>query len=162
VTCRLLPGWRADADVILAALRTLYTYTDREPDRVTGWLYLPDRPPHTPWPEPFAALGPALLGDLETATGTRFDAACFQAYRDGAGVDWHHDRDWGAQAILSLGVTRSFGLRHANGSGHEETLRLAHGDLLYMPPGFQDSWEHCVPVEDAPGERCSIVFRSPA
>lgn len=56
-------------------------------------------------------------------------------------------------------MSRSFGLRRIDGS-HEEMLSLAHGDLLVMPPGFQDEWEHCVPVEDVPGERCSIVFRS--
>jgi hypothetical protein len=57
-------------------------------------------------------------------------------------------------------VTRTFGLRRAGGGG-EETLRLEHGDLLVMPPGTQDEWEHHVPAEEAPGERCSIVFRSP-
>ena len=155
---RLLPGWRAADSQILPALRTCFTYTEREPDRATGWLYLPAGPPVTLWPEALADLGPELQADLERDIGIAFTAACFQAYRDGSGCGWHHDRDWGAQAILSLGVTRTFGLRNANG---ETFLRLAHGDLLVMPPGFQDEWEHCVPVEDAPGERCSIVFRTP-
>lgn len=162
---RLFPGWRArDADQILTALCTLYSYTDREPDRATGWLWSArqfGQLPVKPWPRALADTGPALLYGLEDATGTRFSAACFQAYLDGSGCGWHHDRDWGAQAILSLGVTRSFGLRPADGS-HEIALRLAHGDLLYMPPGFQDEYEHCVPVEDVTGERVSLVFRSAA
>jgi len=29
-----------------------------------------------------------------------------------------------------------------------------------MPSGFQAEWEHCVPAEDVPGERCSLVFRT--
>lgn len=136
----------------------MYEYTQDPPDRATGWLYLPDGPPPTPWPAVFAGLGPALLGALGRDTGFAFTAACFQAYRDGAGCGWHHDRGWGAQAILSLGVTRTFGLR---GGGREQFFPMAHGDLLVMPPGFQDEWEHCVPVEDVPGERCSLVFRSP-
>lgn len=152
---RLLRGWRAGDEWLLPALRQVFTWAG---DRATGWLWLPDRPPVTPWLPEFTRLGPQLLAALERDTGTRFTACCFQAYRDGTGCGWHHDRDWGAQAVLSLGVTRSFGLR---GQAGEEFLRLAHGDLLFMPPGFQDDWEHCVPEEDVPGERCSLVFRSP-
>lgn len=161
---RFLPAWCPDAGGILAALRTLYAYTDREPDRATGWLHASRQIgmlPVTPWPGPLAEAGPRLLDGLEDVTGTRFDAACFQAYLDGSGCGWHYDRDWDAQAVLSLGVARSFGLRPLDGS-HEVTLRLGHGDLLVMPSGFQDEWEHCVPVEDVTGERCSLVFRSAA
>ena len=154
---RLLAGWRAADTQLLPALRQVFTYTAHERDRATGWLYLQDRPPVTAWPRPFADLGPWLLADLAAEVGTVFTACAFQAYRDGSGCGWHHDRDWAAQAVLSLGVTRSFGLRR---SAQEEFLPLAHGDLLFMPPGFQDSWEHCVPVEDVQGERCSLVFRS--
>jgi alkylated DNA repair dioxygenase AlkB len=161
----LLPGWRADgATEILAALRTLYTYTGREPGRATGWLYSARQIgmlPLTPWPEVLAEFGPVLLYDLEMTLGVRFEAACFQAYLDGSGCGWHYDRDWPVQAILSLGVTRSFGLRRIDGT-REEALRLAHGDLLYTPAPMQAEWEHRVPVEDVTGERCSIVFRSAA
>jgi hypothetical protein len=158
LTYRLLPGWRAGDTVILPALRTLYAYTAREPGRATGWLWLPGGHPVTPWPHVLATLGPQLLADLERDTGITFAACAFQAYLDGAGTGWHHDRDWDAQAILSLGVTRTFGLRRG---GREQFLRLAHGDLLVMPPGFQDDgWEHGVPAEEVEGERCSLVFRS--
>ena len=153
-TWRLYPGWTG-GDGPLAALRRCFTYPAG--DRATGWLWLPDRPPHVDWPAPFTELGPDLLAGLEADTGAVFTACCFQAYRDGAGVGWHHDRDWGAQAILSLGVTRSFAVRRP---GEVCQFHLSHGDLLYMPPGFQDTWEHCVPVEDVPGERCSLVFRA--
>lgn len=162
-TWRLFPGWRLDeGGRILAALRTLYSYTGREPDRATGWLWSArqiGQLPGTPWPDALAETGPWMLADLESLTGVRFDAACYQAYLHGSGCGWHHDRDWGAQAILSLGVARSFGLR--NGV-EEQTLSLAHGDLLFMPAGMQDEYEHCVPVEQVTGERCSIVFRSAA
>ena len=155
---QVFPGWRAADTGLLPALRTLYSYTDRDPGRATGWLWLPDGPPVTPWPPAFARLGPRLLASLEADTGITFAAACYQAYLDGAGCGWHHDRDWDAQAILSLGVTRTFGLRRG---GAETFLRLEHGDLLVMPPGFQDDgWEHGVPAEQVNGERCSLVFRS--
>jgi len=54
-------------------------------------------------------------------------------------------------------VTRSFGLRGPTGDTY---LRLGHGDLLFMPAGFQQDHEHCVPTENVPGERYSLVFRS--
>lgn len=159
---RLLAGWRAGDTRILPALRACYAYTEDWPDRATGYLYSARQAgalAPMPWPEALAGLGPSLLAGLERDTGIEFTAACFQAYRDGTGCGWHHDRDWGAQAVLSLGVTRTFGLRNASGEKH---LLLAHGDLLVMPAGFQEDWEHCVPVEDVPGERCSIVFRAAA
>lgn len=162
MTFSLLSGWRAADRYLLPALRTLYEYSDREPDRATGWLWSARQHgqlPVTPWPAVLEEAGPVLAYDLETVTGVRFTAACFQAYLDGSGVAWHHDRDWGAQAVLSLGVTRSFAVRK-NGGEDETRLSLAHGDLLVMPSGFQEEWEHCVPVEDIKGERCSVVFRS--
>jgi alkylated DNA repair dioxygenase AlkB len=151
---RVIRGWRGGDEWLLPALRQCFTW---DGDRATGWLYLPAGPPPTPWPAPFAALGPLLLGDLAGELGVEFCAVAFQAYRDGSGCDWHHDRQWDAQAILSLGVTRTFGLRGPTG---DEYTGLRHGDLLYMPPGFQDEWEHCVPAEPVRGERCSLVFRS--
>jgi len=152
---RLFRGWRAGDAWLLPALRRSFAYTGG--DRATGWLWLPDRPPHVTWPLAFADLGPDLLLELQALLDMQVSAVCYQAYRDGAGTGWHHDRDWGAQAILSLGVTRSFAVRRP---GEVAQFPLAHGDLLYMPPGFQDEWEHCVPQEDVPGERCSLVFRA--
>lgn len=154
--------WCGNGEPLLAVLRTQYEYTERMPDRATGWLYAARQIGQLPpmeWPEPLSAIGPALLGDLEFLLGIRFEAACFQAYLDGSGVDWHYDRDWDATAILSLGVTRDFGLRGRSG---DQFPSLHDGDLLFMPPGFQHEWEHCVPVQDVTGERCSLVFRTPA
>ena len=158
MTWQVLRGWRGGDTQLLPAVRRVFAYDEREPGRATGWLWFPAGPPVTAWPGPLADLGPWLLADLKTELGTAFTVCCFQAYRDGTGVGWHADPQWSAQAILSLGVTRSFGLR---GPGGETFTRLAHGDLLFMPPGFQDEWQHCVPEEEAPGERVSLVFRSP-
>lgn len=154
---QLLPGWRGGDDELMPALSGLYDWDAA--GRATGWLLLQDRPPATAWPQPLAEAGPALLAALLGATGIRFTAVCFQAYLNGAGTGWHTDAEWDAQAILSLGVTRTFGIRRTGGGG-ETYLRLAHGDLLVMPPGFQDGREHSVPAEDARGARCSLVFRS--
>lgn len=158
---QLRAGWRRHDTLLLPALRTLYRYSDREPGRATGWLLLRGQPPETAWPPALEHLGPQLLDDLEAETGTRFTACCFQAYLDGTGCGWHYDADWAVQAILSLGVTRTFQVRRKDGTGLRE-WRLAHGDLLVMPAGFQDEWEHCVPAEPVAGERCSLVFRTAA
>ena len=153
---RVYPGWRGGDEWLLPALREVFTW---DGDRATGWLWLQDRAPVTDWPLPFAALGPQLLAVLSVELGETFTAACFQAYRNGTGCGWHHDRDWGGQAILSLGVTRTFAVRDSG--GNESRFLLQHGDLFYMPPGFQDEWEHSVPTEQVKGERCSLVFRTP-
>lgn len=160
---RLLRGW-AMSHGPLTRLRECFTYTDREPGRATGYLYDAGGRAWPPgeergWPEPFATTGDRLLDRLEADLGLRFTVVAFQAYLDGTGTGWHSDPQWDAQAILSLGVTRGFEFRPAGGG---EVIRLAlhHGDLLFMPSGFQAGWEHQVPVEDVAGERCSIVFRT--
>jgi alkylated DNA repair dioxygenase AlkB len=138
---QVLPGWNSDPD-LLPAVRSLFEFGGE--DRATG--YLAD------------VLDWGLCDRLEADLGVRFTIVAFQAYRNGSGCGWHADTPFDAQAILSLGVTRTFGVR-PNG-GEPQWLPVAHGDLVYMPPGFQDSWEHCVPVEDEPGERVSLVFRT--
>lgn len=147
--------WRDDPG-LLAALRECFAYGPGD-DRATGCLYAPAD--GQDWPAPLAETGPALLADLAALLGVRFTIVAFQAYRDGSGCGWHADTPFGAQAILSLGVTRTFGVRHAVG-GSERRFQVAHGDLVVMPDGFQDGWEHCVLAEDVPGERCSLVFRT--
>lgn len=136
------PGW-CDQD-LLPVVRSLFTYGPGE-DRATGemsgdWLA-------------------ELLDRLESTLGVRFTIVAFQAYRDGSGCGWHTDDPFDAQAVLSLGVTRTFGVRPMG--GEPEWIRVRHGDLVYMPSGFQKDHEHCVPVEDVPGERISLVFRTP-
>lgn len=145
--------WRGDPD-LLAALRQVFTYGPGD-NRATGYLYAAGE---QDWPAPLAGAGPQLLAALRDLCGLDFTIVAFQAYRDGAGCDWHRDIAFGAQAVLSLGVTRTFGVR-PNG-GEPAWFRVEHGDLVVMPAEFQDGNEHCVPVEDAPGERCSIVFRT--
>lgn len=135
------PGWNSDPD-LLPEVRSLFEFGDE--DRATG--YLPD------------GLDWGLLDRLEHDLGVRFTVVAFQAYRNGSGCDWHADTPFDAQAVLSLGATRTFGVRPIG--GEPQWLSVAHGDLVVMPSGFQDEWEHCVPVEDEPGERVSLVFRT--
>lgn len=140
---------------MLEAVRSLFSYGAGD-DRATGYLYGDGQP----WSSRLAELGPALLDDLDSLLGVRFTIVAFQAYRNGSGCDWHADTPFDAQAVLSLGATRTFGVRPLG--GEPEWVSVRHGDLVFMPSGFQSSHEHCVPVEDVPGERCSLVFRTAA
>jgi alkylated DNA repair dioxygenase AlkB len=146
--------WRTDLD-LLADLRALYVYGPGD-DRATGYLYVEGE---QDWAPELATTGPSVLADLEQLLGIRFTIVAFQAYCDGSGCDWHSDTPFDAQAILSLGVTRTFGIRSVDG-GEPTWMQVEHGDLVVMPPGFQSEWQHCVPVENVTGERCSMVFRT--
>jgi alkylated DNA repair dioxygenase AlkB len=147
--------WNEDPG-LLAATKELFTYdTD---NRANGYLYVEGG---QDWPPSFAEHGAKLLVGLEQSLGVRFTIALFQAYRDGSGVGWHADEGYDVQAILSLGVTRTFGIRPLGG-GDPQWIQVGHGDLMVMPSGFQAEWQHCVPVEDVTGERCSLVFRAVA
>jgi alkylated DNA repair dioxygenase AlkB len=148
---RVFRSWGAPPP-LYRAMQAHFTYQPGE-HRATGWLF-----GDQPWPEALAESGPALIADLHELLGVRFEYAAFQAYLNGSGCDWHDDASFGAQAILSLGVTRTFGVRV---KGHDpEWMQVGHGDLVYMPTDFSAEHEHCVPVEDIPGERISLVFRT--
>jgi alkylated DNA repair dioxygenase AlkB len=151
VDLRVFRRWCTDPD-LLTGVRGLFAYGAGE-DRATGYIYAAGE---QDWPDGFP--GPFLLEDLERDLEVRFTVALFQAYRNGAGCEWHTDDPFDAQAVLSLGVTRTFGVRPVG--GEPEWVEVGHGDLVYMPPGFQQEYEHCVPVEGAPGERYSLVFRT--
>jgi alkylated DNA repair dioxygenase AlkB len=112
------------------------------------------------WPEGLANLGTGLLAELGHLVKEAFSVVAFQGYRNGAGCPWHADTPFDAQAVLSLGATRTFGVRRPGED--PQWTQVNHGDLVYMPPGFQNEWEHTVAEEDADGERCSLVFRTKA
>lgn len=145
-------AWHPDLE-LLDAVRAEFAYGQGD-DRATGYLYGDQE-----WPVALSIAGPALLGRVAGLLGVRFTIVAFQAYRNGSGCDWHTDGPFDAQAILSLGVTRTFGIRRP---GEDPAwIPVGHGDLVSMPSGFQAEWEHCVPVEDVAGERVSLVFRTP-
>lgn len=142
---------------LLAQLRKHARYGPGE-NRATGYLYIAG---DLDWPDGLTGLGEVLRQDLTRLTGEWFTVVAFQGYRDGSGVGWHDDANFAAQAILSLGATRTFGIRRKP-AGEPHWMTVADGDLLYLPAGFQQEWEHCVPTEDIPGERISLVFRTVA
>jgi alkylated DNA repair dioxygenase AlkB len=151
---RVVRDWDSGRGLFEAA-RSLFEFGPGD-DRATGQLYAEGE---QGWPDRFAERGPRLLVDLDALLGVRFTIVIFQAYRNGSGCDWHADTPFDAQAILSLGITRTFGILSNTGGNW---YSLHHGDLVFMPSGFQSQWKHCVPVEHVPGERVSLVFRTVA
>lgn len=151
------PGWATDPATLLSALRGCFTYPEGE-GRATGWLFTDDE---QLWPPSLAELGPRLLNDLLGHVGVAYTDVAFQGYRDGeAATSWHADSSFDAQALISLGATRSFGLKRPDGVD-EHYIALTAGDLLVMPSGFQKVWLHCVPPDPhVTDERCSLVFRT--
>jgi len=148
-------GWRNDPS-LYAALRGSFTWPPGD-DRANGYLYAAGS---QDWPAGLRAAGPDLLAALDGLTGVRFTIALYQGYRNGSGCPWHADDPFDVQAILSLGVTRTFGIRPAG--GEPEWMPVSQGDLVFMPSGWQSQWQHCVPAEDdVRGERCALVFRTP-
>ena len=159
--------WRENDTELLPLLRTLYSYSEREPDRATGWLWSDGQHGQLPprdWPEALKDAGPELAEAIRrkswrSPNRDAYTAAAYQAYLNGSGTGWHYDREWDCQAILSLGVTRTFGVRSRE-NGKTAMVPVRHGSLLLMYPGFQDRFEHCVlPEPDVRGERVSVVFR---
>lgn len=147
--------WNSNPE-LLDAVRALFTYGPGD-DRATGYLFTAGE---RDWPPVLTADGPILLAGLAELLDVQFTIVAFQAYRNGSGCDWHTDGPFDAQAVLSLGVTRTFGIRRPDEA--PVWMLVEHGDLVSMPSGFQSEWEHCVPVEDVPGERVSLVFRTVA
>lgn len=139
----------------LPAVRGRFAYAPGD-NRATGQLYAAGE---QSWPDSLAEVGPALLVALRRDVGVDLPIVIFQAYRDGAGCGWHQDTPFDSQAVLSLGATRSFGVRPVGGV--PVWTRVGHGDLVVMPSGFQTQWEHCVPVDRSIRERVSLVFRTP-
>jgi alkylated DNA repair dioxygenase AlkB len=139
----VLRRWRLDHEQLLDEVHQCFDYVGD--GRATGYL-------DEPWLSP-------VVDALDEQFHLAFTVVAFQAYRNGwAGCDWHADTSADAQAILSLGAGRTLGTRRGD---EIHWTWLDSGDLVFMPPGFQQEWEHCIPIErDVHDERVSLVFRT--
>lgn len=102
---------------------------------------------------------------IEAVSGFRMNFAVGNRYLTGKdSIGWHADTfpqigERPAIASLSLGSTRTFKLRHKDGSKTFDYL-LESGTLLIMLPGCQDDWLHAIPKTARPvGERINWTFR---
>lgn len=108
-----------------------------------------------------------LLTAVNTLLGTAFDSVLATRYRNGDDrLGWHADDEPElgpdpALAVLSLGAARTLAFRTRE-RGAERVRRhylLTSGTLLYMAPGTQRRWQHCVPQQRGASERVSLGFR---
>lgn len=107
----------------------------------------------------------AILSRVNELLGTDFNAILCNKYRDGQdSVSWHCDDEPEIDqsqgiASISFGASRDFLTKRKDGSDRQK-VTIEDGDLLYMPPGFQDTHLHCVPKRKrVNGERINLTFR---
>ena len=63
-------------------------------------------------------------------------------------------------ASATFGVARRFVMRRKDDRRHKHEYSLGQGDVLIMPPGTQDQWEHTVPREKrVTSPRINLTFR---
>jgi alkylated DNA repair dioxygenase AlkB len=167
----LRPGFVTAADELFDVLASavpwheermhMYDKTVRVP-RLVARYRKGDALPHPVLDEARSALNSHYAEEL----GEPFVSAGLCLYRDGSdSVAWHGDRIARESlrdtmvAIVSLGATRTFGLRPRSG-GPGRRLQVGHGDLLVMGGSCQRTWLHGVPkVASCLGARISIQFR---
>lgn len=108
----------------------------------------------------------ALKSQMEVATGQMYDSCFANFYRGGQDkIDWHaDDEDWIGPWIgsLSFGGSAVMRFRRKQRIKGERSLAITlhDGDLLVMPPGTQEKWEHSIPrTTQHRGQRINLTFR---
>lgn len=178
---RYEPGWLApaEADALLQELRSsvdwkqgVITMFGRElPEpRLTVWFgeadytYSGRTLRAAPWPDSLAE----LRGRLEGASGTRFNAALLNRYRDGhdsMGLHSDDEPELGPNPVIasvSLGAERRFLLVPKKKAARQRSLEvtLGHGSLVVMAGACQHNYRHGVPRQSGTaGERINLTFR---
>lgn len=108
----------------------------------------------------------ALRERLEAETGTGFNCALLNLYRDGNdSMGWHSDDEpeLGREPVIasvSLGAPRRFVLRGRSDRQCRHELVPEHGSLILMRGDMQAHWQHQVPkTARAVESRINLTFR---
>ena len=149
------------------AQTSMYGKTFRVP-RLECWMGL--RPytygGQTQQPVPWPLLLHDICDDVERLIPREvyFDSCFANLYMDGQDtIGWHADDDnwigpWIASA--SFGTARRFVMRRKDDRKFKHEYELGQGDVLVMPPGTQQAWEHTVPRQKrVTGARINLTFR---
>lgn len=159
---RAQPGWRQDRITLYGRSHPIprmhrWFATHQQSYRWSGIDMLP---------EAFPSCLDRVREQLRTTTGTSFNTALANLYRDGAdGMGWHADdeRTLGkhpAIASYTVGETRRFLMRRKDDHSARLEFALDHGSLLLMSGATQELWEHSVPKTKKPrGPRINLTFR---
>lgn len=120
---------------------------------------------------PWTPILAQLKGEVERATGARFNACLCNYYQDGSvGMGWHADKEMelGCQptiASLSFGAQRLFRFRRRTpwretGRYEKWNYPLCHGDALLMQGDTQRFFEHeLAPSTKIRDPRLNLTFR---
>lgn len=117
-------------------------------------------------PVPWTPLVRYVRRRVEELTGQRFNSNFANQYLTGQHkIDWHaDDDDWIGPTIVSVsfGGTRTMRFRPKKRAigARSLAIELHHGDVLVMPPGTQDRWQHCIPRRSGNVRpRVNLTFR---
>jgi alkylated DNA repair dioxygenase AlkB len=106
-----------------------------------------------------------LVDRLEPKIGYRPNNCLLNYYPDGGStMGFHSDSEeeivpGTGVAIVSLGAERSITFRSKHNEQAEYSYPLPGGSLLYMPPQFQQDWQHGILKQENTGGRISLTFR---
>jgi alkylated DNA repair dioxygenase AlkB len=116
----------------------------------------------TPWIAPLQE----IKTRIESESGTKFNSALLNLYRDEKdSMGWHRDneKELGHNPIIasvSFGAVREFQFRHRNDKELKATVPLEHGSFLLMAGTTQHHWLHSIPkTKTKLGPRLNITFR---
>lgn len=106
-----------------------------------------------------------IQGDIEQASGYKFNSVLGNLYRNGndsMGCHADDEKELGrnpAIASLSLGDSRVLKFKHQH-SGTTLNVLQEHGDLLLMAGTLQHHWQHALPkTRQAKTARINLTFR---
>lgn len=119
-------------------------------------------------PHPWTGTLLRIKGDIEAASGQRFNSVLVNLYRNERdSIGWHSDdeRELGSNPViasLSLGEVRTFKFRHKTRKDQKTiSLALTDGSLLVMAGTTQKCWRHAIDKErEAKGQRINLTFRN--
>ena len=103
---------------------------------------------------------------VEAESGDSFNCCLLNLYHSGEeGMAWHADDEKSLGEIvnvasLSLGESRNFQVKRADGQGEVENILLEGGDLLIMEHPFQKEMLHQIPkTQKKINSRINLTFR---
>jgi alkylated DNA repair dioxygenase AlkB len=114
---------------------------------------------------PFTPIFEELLLLVFKETDILFDFCLVNYYRNGLDkVSWHKDKesmmDCSNIVSLSFGAARKFQIRDYKTKAKVWEKELESGSMLWMKPGFQEVYQHQVPIQSKVKEpRINLTFR---
>ncbi len=162
---RTKSGVRDMREIALADGTTLVQETGKlmfvDPELTDHEVFPAPHGPRTAWPPVVVP----LRNRIEKLMGMEFSVCVCIYYPDGkASAGFHFDPPaFGPTTIIpsiSLGAKREFQIRRQEDHSDEYGIELADGSLLVMGEGFQDLYEHSLPVDEkCRTPRINLTFR---